>query len=216
MNRKTIILAAAAFAVTAFPASAESLKDQIVGTWELVSLTVNQGDNKIELFGPNARGIQIMTEDGHFVNFITRESLPLYAGANRMQGTPEEYTAIAKGSNALYGTYEVDEAAGIVVFNVDVSTFPNWEGEKQRRKSTVEGDVWRYVNPMTAIGPGNVDVVWKRKAPAPSATAAVSDCSHAEAGVATVIDFEVNAALDGAPLVAPCSERVSINTASTR
>ena len=163
MNRYTALLIAA-FAAVSVPAHAESLKDRLVGTWELVSLTVNQGDRKIDLFGPSPRGIQVMTEDGHFVNFITRESLPLYAGANRMQGTPEEYTAIAKGSNALYGTYEVDEAAGIVTFNVDVSTFPNWEGEKQHRSFTLEGDIWRYVNPMTTVGPGNVDVVWKRKA----------------------------------------------------
>lgn len=167
MNRYTALLIAA-FAAVSVPAHAESLKDRLVGTWELVSLTVNQEDRKVELFGPTPRGIQIMTEDGHFVNFITRESLPLYAGANRMQGTPEEYIAIAKGSNALYGTYEVDEAAGIVTFNVDVSTFPNWEGEKQRRSFTLEGDIWRYVNPMTTVGPGNVDVVWKRKAPAMS------------------------------------------------
>jgi len=164
-------LLAAALATVAVPAQAESLAEKLVGTWELVSLTVNQGEKRIDLFGTNPRGIQVMTADGHFVNFITRESLPLYAGANRMQGTAEEYTAIAQGSNALYGTYEVDEAAGIVTFNVDVSTFPNWEGEHQRRQFTIEGDVWRYVNPMTAIGPGSVDVVWRRKAPAAAETA---------------------------------------------
>lgn len=165
MNSRAVFLATA-ISLTALPAQAEDLAASLVGTWELVSLTVDQGDKRIELFGPSPRGIQIMTADGHFANVITRESLPLYAGANRMQGTPEEYTAIGQGSNALFGTYEVDEAAGIVVFNVDVSTFPNWEGEKQRRQFTIEGDVWRYVNPMTAIGPGSVDVVWRRKSPA--------------------------------------------------
>ena len=153
---------------TALPAAAQSLKDQVVGTWELVSLVVHQGEKKVELFGPNPRGIQVMTADGHFTNIITRESLPLYAGANRMQGTAEEYTAIGKGSNALFGTYEVDEKEGVVTFNVDVSTFPNWEGERQRRVSWIEGDIWHYTNPMTAIGPGRVEVIWKRKvAPAP-------------------------------------------------
>ena len=158
----------AVLTATALPAVAQTLKEQVVGTWELVSLVVHQGDRKVELFGPHPRGIQVMTEDGHFTNIITRESLPLYAGANRMQGTPEEYTAIGQGSNALFGTYEVDEAQSIVTFNVDVSTFPNWEGERQRRVSWIEGDMWHYTNPMTAIGPGRVEVVWKRKA-APTA-----------------------------------------------
>ena len=160
MDRRALVLAAALLCA-ALPAGAEGMRDKVVGTWGLVSLTVHQGDKDVDLFGPNARGIQIMTADGHFANVITRESLPLYAGSNRMTGTAEEYTAIGKGSNALYGTYDVDEATGIVTFNVEVSTFPNWDGAKQRRKSTVEGDVWRYVNPMTAIGPG-VEVVWKR------------------------------------------------------
>lgn len=169
MERK-ILLAAALLLGIAFdaPSHAEeaSLREQVIGSWKLVSLTVNQGDKKVNLFGDNARGIQIMAPDGRFANIITRESLPLYAGGNRMKGTPEEYTAIGQGSNALYGTWEVDEAEGIVTFNVEVSTFPNWDGAEQRRKSTVEGDTWRYVNPMTAIGPGNVDVVWKRLGPA--------------------------------------------------
>ena len=131
----------AAFVASALPATAQSLKEQVVGTWELVSLVVHQGEKKVELFGPNPRGIQVTTEDGHFTNIITREGLPLNAGANRMQGTAEEYTTIAKGSNALFGTYEVDEKQSVVTFNVDVSAFPNWEGERQHRVSWIEGDI---------------------------------------------------------------------------
>ena len=167
MERTSTLLAASAIALLAacqFVAADEStsLKEQVVGTWSLVSLTVHQPDRKVELFGENPRGIQIMDPNGRFVNFITRSSLPLYAGNNRMQGTAEEYAAIGKGSNAIYGTYEVDEESQTVTFNVEVSTFPNWEGEKQRRQSTIEGDVWRYTNPMTTIGDGHVEVVWKR------------------------------------------------------
>ena len=165
MKIMTMMLGAALAAVV-LPAGAQTLKEQVVGTWELVSLVVHQGDKKVELFGPNPRGIQMMTEDGHFTNIITREGLPLYAGANRMKGTAEEYIAIGQGSNALFGSYEVDEAQSIVTFNVDVSTFPNWEGERQHRVSRIEGDVWHYTNPMTAIGPGRVEVIWKRKSPA--------------------------------------------------
>lgn len=167
MERKSTLLAASVVSLLAachFASASDtkSLKEQVVGTWSLVSLTVHQPDKKVELFGENPRGIQIMDPNGRFVNIITRSSLPLYAGNNRMQGTAEEYTAIGKGSNALYGTYDVDEENQTVTFNVEVSTFPNWEGEKQRRESSVEGDVWRYTNPMTTIGNGHVEVVWKR------------------------------------------------------
>jgi hypothetical protein len=78
-----------------------------------------------------------------------------------MLGTPSEYEAIGKGTNAAYGRYTVDEAAGTVTFHVEASTFPNWEGE-QVRAFELEGDGWSYVNPVPTVGPGNVHVVWER------------------------------------------------------
>jgi len=139
-----------------------SARERIVGTWSLDSLVVHQGDKQIDVFGPGRRGIQIMAPDGRFAVVTTRAELPRYASGNRMQGTPEEYEAIGKGANAAYGRYEIDEAAQTVTFHVEVSTFPNWEGESHLRAYTLEGNEWRYVNPVPTIGGGNVHVVWKR------------------------------------------------------
>ncbi len=136
--------------------------DQIAGTWSLVSLVVHRGEERISVFGDEPRGIQIMHPNGRFAVITTRAELPLYASNNRMQGTDEEYRAIGKGSNAAYGTYTIDEADQSITFNVEVSTFPNWEGQQQRRVFTIEGDDWRYVNPSPAIGEGNVHVHWRR------------------------------------------------------
>lgn len=147
------------------PARAECLKEQLVGTWELVSIDLDRDGTKIALFGEAPRGTQVMTADGHFATVITRASLPLYAGANRLLGTSEEYAAIAQGSEALFGTWVVDETNSIVTFTVQASTFPNWEGERQRRSFSLESDTWRYLAPVTTMGPGSADVVWKRKAP---------------------------------------------------
>jgi hypothetical protein len=142
--------------------AAETLGEAVLGSWELVSLTVLQGDKRIDLFGEGARGMQAMLPDGRFMNLITRESLPLYAGNNRMRATDEEYRAVGQGSNAIYGTYTVDEEKQEVVFSIEVSTFPNWEGAVQVRPSKVEGGTWTYTNPMTTVGDGQVEVVWKR------------------------------------------------------
>lgn len=157
--------AAAIFALTALtapPGHANGLKEAVLGSWELVSLTVVKGDKRIDLFGENARGMQVMMDDGRFMNLITRESLPLFAGNNRMRATDEEYRAVGQGANAFYGTYSVNEQTQEVTFNLDVATFPNWEGTVQVRPSTVENGIWRYTNPMTVIGDGFVEVVWKR------------------------------------------------------
>lgn len=156
----TIALAVA----LASPAHASEITaaDRLVGAWSLVSLDVHRGDEKIQVFGPTPRGIQIMSNNGRFAVVTLREELPLYASGNRMQGTAAEYEAIGKGANAAYGRYTVDEAAGTVTFHVEASTFPNWDGDEQVRAFTIEGDTWSYVNPVPTIGPGNVHVVWER------------------------------------------------------
>lgn len=136
--------------------------DRLVGAWSLVSLDVHRGDDKIEVFGPTPRGIQIMSPDGRFAVVTLREKLPLYSSGNRMQGTPEEYEAIGKGTNAAYGRYTVDEGTGTVTFHVEASTFPNWDGDEHVRAFTIEGDTWSYVNPVPTVGSGNVHAVWER------------------------------------------------------
>ena len=167
MKRMSTLAAAAAISLiaTAQPGHAgdgKSLKEQVIGTWSLVSLTVHQPDKKVELFGENPRGIQIMAPNGRFAVITTRSELPLYAANNRMQGTDAEYRAIGQGANASYGRYSIDEAGGTITFHVEVSKFPNWEGQDQIRSFTLEGDEWRYVNPSPTIGDGKVHVVWRR------------------------------------------------------
>lgn len=139
-----------------------STAERIAGTWSLVSLEVHQNDNRIAVFGADPRGIQIMSPNGRFAVITTRSELPLYASGNRMQGTNEEYRAIGQGANATYGRYTIDEVARTITFHVDVSTFPNWEGQNQVRSFTLEGDEWRYLNPSPTVGDGNVHVVWRR------------------------------------------------------
>jgi hypothetical protein len=163
LSRRALAGAVAA-SMLAQQATASEIRatDKLVGAWSLVSLVVDQGDKQVEVFGPHPRGIQVMSHDGRFAVVTMREELPLYASGNRMQGTPDEYEAIGKGTNAAYGRYTVDEAAGTVTFHVEASTFPNWDGGEQVRAFKLEGDSWSYVNSVLTIGPGNAHVVWER------------------------------------------------------
>jgi hypothetical protein len=164
-NPFTSILLMASFALSSgavLAADGASVAERIAGTWSLMSLEVQQGDNRIAVFGTDPRGIQIMAPNGRFAVITTRAELPLHASGNRMQGTDEEYRAIAQGANAAYGRYTIDEAAGTITFHVEVSTFPNWEGQNQVRAFTLEGDEWHYLNPSPAVGDGMVHVVWRR------------------------------------------------------
>ena len=138
---------------------AQSGKDH-VGTWTLISSdTVQPDGTKTPTFGGKATGVLIFGSDGRFIYLFSREDLPKFASNNRNTGTPDENTAVVKGSIATYGTYSV--AGNVFSIKVENSTFPNWKGAEQKRTITVTGDDLKWSNPAGSGG-GVVEIVFKR------------------------------------------------------
>lgn len=142
---------------------AGTLVKQVQGSWTLVSVYVEQDGKKIEPFGSQPRGIVTITPDGRFSYILLKASLPKFAGDNRMKGTPEENQAIVQGSLAVYGTYEVvNEKEHAVKYHIEGSTFPNWDGQDQKRTWNVKGDELSITNPVTSVGGGVAYLIFKR------------------------------------------------------
>jgi hypothetical protein len=78
-------------------ASAQTAKD-LVGTWTLVSVTLEQDGKKTDLFGPNPEGQVTFDPNGRVSVIITRSGLPKFASNNRQAGTPEEKKAVVQGA----------------------------------------------------------------------------------------------------------------------
>ena len=117
-------------------AQQKSLKEQLVGTWKLVSShNIRSDGSKLDRSGLNPKGIVIYTSDGHFVFVNTRSDLPKLASNSRDQATPEEYKAVVQGSLAYFGTYSVNEADKVITAKIEGSTFPNQVGADDRRIS---------------------------------------------------------------------------------
>ena len=137
MNSRTIAAAWLALALSAGAAAAQtaqSLKDQIVGTWDFVVAEVTAPDGKKSFpFGETPKGILIFTPDGRFAQIHVAADVPKIASNNRMTGTSEEYAAIMRRSLSVFGTYTVDEANKTVTYHIVSASFPNWEGEAQTR-----------------------------------------------------------------------------------
>jgi hypothetical protein len=148
-------------ALPAGGAGAETLKD-LIGAWTLVSVTVEQGEKKIEPYGANPKGSMIYDGSGRFSITITRSGLPKVASNNRETSTPEESTAIAHGIIAYFGTYTFSEPDRVVAVKIEGSTFPNWEGVEQKRVIAISGDTLTLTNPTVSSGAGVAKVVWTR------------------------------------------------------
>jgi Lipocalin-like domain len=115
----------------------------------------------VELLGPHPEGQLIFGSDGHYVLVGVRADLPKFAAGNRLSGTAEENKKIVLGSFAHFGTYTVDPAEHVIVFHIQKSTFPNWDGDVQRRPFTLVGDRLTYITPGS-FGYGTSKVVWQR------------------------------------------------------
>jgi len=141
-----------------------SLKDQLVGTWLLVSAdNVRDDGSKSELFGSNPTGILIYTADGHFALVNMRGDLPKFAAKNREQGTPEENQAVVKGSIAYLGTYTVSETDKVISAKIEGSSYPNFVGgpDQKRLVTSLTADELKFVNPAASAG-GKLQLVWRR------------------------------------------------------
>jgi Lipocalin-like domain len=159
--------AAAALSLLAFamPGIASAQVDKnLVGAWNIVSISVQQGDKKIEPYGANPRGTQVYDASGRFAIVVTRSDLPKVAANNREQATAEESQKIAHGSIGYFGTYTTNAADNSVTIQIEGSTFPNWIGTSQKRTYTITGDEMKLINP-TASGGGTATVVLKRAGP---------------------------------------------------
>jgi hypothetical protein len=157
-----ITLAALALSLTG-NVTAQSLKDQLVGTWDFVVAEVTAADGKKSYpFGKTPKGLLIFTVDGRFSQIHVGD-VPRIASNNRMTGTAEEYGAIMRGSLSVFGTYTVDEERKTVTYRIVSSSFPNSEGEAQTRtidKLTVEEFV--NTNPNVAGGRGSASNFYRR------------------------------------------------------
>ena len=161
---KIAAVAVLALALSAGNAIAQSLKQQIVGTWDFTVAEVTAADGKKSFpFGETPKGILIFTPDGRFAQIHVASDVPKFASGNRLTGTPEEYAAISKRSLSVFGTYTVDEEKKTVTYRIVSSTFPNWEGEAQTRTiDKLTADEFVNTNPNVAGGRGSAANYYKR------------------------------------------------------
>jgi hypothetical protein len=139
-----------------------TIKEQIVGTWSVVSQYVDQDGKRLEPFGSDPKGLLVYDRTGHFVFVLQRAQLPKFASNNRMTGTPAENQSIVTGSIAYFGTYSVNESQGKLNLHYDGSTYPNWDGTDQVRSIIIAGDELRIEVAASTVGGGTIHLVVRR------------------------------------------------------
>jgi len=145
-------------------AQQKTLKEQLVGTWTLVSSDqVLPDGRKLKQFGANPKGISVFDANGRFFLMIASADNSKIASKDPSSKTNfEEIGGLIVESIAYYGTYTVNEAERVAILHLEASTFPNQVGTDQKRTITsLTADELKYSSPAAMSGV-QVHQVWKR------------------------------------------------------
>jgi hypothetical protein len=157
------MLIGAAFVSSSAIAQQKSIKEQLVGTWEVISWEqVRPDGSKFHRFGANPKGLQIFDANGHFAIMFFAPDLPKIASNNPSTPTPDELKSLTGRSIAYYGTYTVDEAAKVLDLKIVASSFPNQVGTNNKRTITlITADELKHQNTTPLTG-GQIYIGGKR------------------------------------------------------
>ena len=125
------------------PRSGTPGSSKLVGTWKLVSIEERNAEGRLVTpldYGPEPIGMLMYDAAGHMSVHAMRQGRRKLASDDVHLAAPDQAKAAFVGYGAYFGTYTVDERAGLVIHHVQGSLIPNWEGSEQRRRFTISGD----------------------------------------------------------------------------
>ncbi|SON55255.1 hypothetical protein HDIA_1714 [Hartmannibacter diazotrophicus] len=143
MSIRPTLLAIALSIASSYAFAQTAAENQVLGTWKLVSATIDPGGQDIPAYGQNPNGLLVFTPDMHFSAVITDADTPRFASDARGEGTDEENRMAVSRNIGFFGTYTVDETGEFSGNRVEGATFPNWVGSVRTRDDltlVVDGD----------------------------------------------------------------------------
>lgn len=148
----------------AYKNSKPTLREQVVGTWKLVSIGAKLADGRTApdpQFGSDAIGYMVYDSAGHIcTQVMNNHRFDWHQPANPQ---PHEAKAAMEGYEAYCGTWEVREDAGIMIHRKEMSLIPNAVGtEIQRQVSLARNRMVLSVTGETRNGPITLTYTWER------------------------------------------------------
>lgn len=143
---------------------ASAVREQLVGTWKLVSTEDVLTDGTRRPYpdaGPNGKGFLIYTADGHMCAQLMNPDRPRWKDEDRP--TDSEKIAAFDGFSAYCGRYEVDEDRSVIYHLPETAWMPQYVGTRRPRPFTLRGDRLTFSGKLTdEPGVVSYSITWKK------------------------------------------------------
>jgi Lipocalin-like domain len=138
MKRATLLAVVWLCASSAFGETESEIRDRLVGTWRLVSTeeVLKDGSSRPMQYGPRGKGFLMYQRDGFMCADLVNPDRPKWADPLHL--TADEKAAVADGTFAYCGRYEIDVKLRQIVHLPEVATSPAYVGSRQVRPYSFE------------------------------------------------------------------------------
>jgi len=143
-----------------------SASETLVGSWRLISSEGHSSDGNIVYDQGDAPTGRVMFDaNGRLSLHLTNPNRSNFLSGDFLRPTPDECIESFRGYFGYFGSYSVDEDAGVVTFHIEGAAFPNYVGTDQKRFFKIEGNRLVLRTPPERAGGADVTyyVTWERE-----------------------------------------------------
>lgn len=105
-----------------------SSSNELVGTWRMISATLEEDGRETRPYGLQPAGMLVFTPHMHFVEVLTNSETRRFASGRRGEGTDSENREAMANGIGFFGAYSVHGDGTFSGNVVEGATFPNWVG----------------------------------------------------------------------------------------
>jgi hypothetical protein len=113
----------------------------VIGMWKLTSFETQNDDGTLTYpMGKDVGGLIMIDARGYFSVHVMDMKRSSFKIPDPRGGTPEEVKTAFENYIGYYGTFDLDETKGAIIFHVKGAWLPNWIGSDQIRYYTLNGN----------------------------------------------------------------------------
>jgi len=137
----------------------------VIGIWKLISLETEDDYGALTYpIGKDVGGLLMIDTRGYFSVHVMSMKRPSFKIPDPRGGTPGEVKKAFENYLGYYGTFDLDETRGAIIFHVRGAWLPNWIGSDQIRYCTLSGTQLTITTaPVLFDGKNRVGkLIWER------------------------------------------------------